>query len=149
MDDPIFAVLNDNTTYNFDPSVEESIKLVGKRLNTVTKKNEYQVYVGSGECLITNLTDSELICRPPSKEPSPRLNEDKLFIRVCVGNMRQTLGILEYSSQTQITSIVIVVLSVLIIVALIVLVAVMIHRRNQDRKTRMIVNLTKEMHDLK
>lgn len=56
--------------------------LQGKRLNTVTKKNEYQVYVSSGECLITNLTDSELICRPPSKEPSPRLNEDKLFIRV-------------------------------------------------------------------
>lgn len=28
VDDPLFAAFNDNTTYNFDPSVEESIKLV-------------------------------------------------------------------------------------------------------------------------
>lgn len=28
VDDPIFAVFNDNTTYNFDPNDEESIKLV-------------------------------------------------------------------------------------------------------------------------
>lgn len=56
--------------------------LQGKGLSTVTTKNEYLVYVGSAECVITYLNDSELICRPPSKKPSPRLNEEKLFIRV-------------------------------------------------------------------
>lgn len=56
--------------------------LQGKRLNIVTKQNDYQVYVGSGECIITKLTESELMCHLPFKEPSPRLNEDKLFIRV-------------------------------------------------------------------
>nr|XP_034305328.1 plexin-2 [Crassostrea gigas] len=149
VNDPLFAAFNDNTTYNFDPSAEESIKLVGKGLTTVTKHNDYRVSVGSKECIITNLTDSELICRPPFMEPSARLNEDKLFIRVCVGNMRRTVGIIEYRSQTQITTIVIVVLSVLIIVALGVLVAVLIHKRTHDRKTRMIVNITKEMQHLK
>lgn len=63
--------------------------------------------------------------------------------------MRQAVGIIEYTSQTQITTIVIVVLSVLIIVALSVLVAVMIHKSTHDRKTRMIVNITKEMQNLK
>lgn len=72
-----------------------------------------------------------------------------LFGQVCVGNMRQAVGIIEYTSQTQITTIVIVVLSVLIIVALSVLVAVMIHKSTHDRKTRMIVNITKEMQNLK
>lgn len=72
-----------------------------------------------------------------------------LFGQVCVGNMRLAVGIIEYTSQTPITTIVIVVLSVLIIVALGVLVAVLIHKRTHDRKTRMIVNITKEMQNLK
>lgn len=63
--------------------------------------------------------------------------------------MRLAVGIIEYTSQTPITTIVIVVLSVLIIVALGVLVAVLIHKRTHDRKTRMIVNITKEMQNLK
>lgn len=72
-----------------------------------------------------------------------------LFGKVCVGNMRLAVGIIEYTSQTPITTIVIVVLSVLIIVALGVLVAVLIHKRTHDRKTRMIVYITKEMQNMK
>lgn len=30
--DPLFAALNDNTTYNFNPRLEDSIKLVVSRL---------------------------------------------------------------------------------------------------------------------
>lgn len=147
--DPLFVAFYNNATYNFDPTVEETIKLVGKSLSTVTDKSDYQVLVGSGECSITSLTDTELVFRPLSKQPPPWSNEEKLFIRVKVGNMRQTIGIIEYSSQVSSTIVIIFVVSVLIIVALVVLVAVMIHRRNQVRKTRMIVNITKEMHDLK
>ncbi|XP_052678387.1 plexin-A2-like, partial [Crassostrea angulata] len=83
VDDPLFAAFNDNTTYNFDPNVEESIKLVGKGLTTVTRKNDYRVYVGSGECSITNLNDSELICRPPYMEPSASINGDREFVWIC------------------------------------------------------------------
>lgn len=72
-----------------------------------------------------------------------------LFGQVCVGNMSLAVGIIEYTSQTPITTIVIVVLSVLIIVALGMLFAVLIHKRTHDRKTRMIVYITKEMQNLK
>lgn len=49
---------------------------------TVTGKDDYLVYVGSAEGPITSLNDTELVFLPPSKEPSPVLNEEKLFIRV-------------------------------------------------------------------
>lgn len=58
------------------------------------------------------------------------------------------MGIIEYPRRLDSTIVIIFVISVLIIVALVVLVTVLIHRRNQARKTRMIVNITKEMHDL-
>lgn len=32
VDDPLFAAFNDNTTYNFNPRLEDSIKLVVSRL---------------------------------------------------------------------------------------------------------------------
>jgi hypothetical protein len=48
----------------------------------VTKKEDYFILVGSGECALTRLNDTELVCRPPSREPAPRAQEDKLYIRV-------------------------------------------------------------------
>lgn len=146
VDDPLFVAFNGNTTYNFDPSAEESITLVGKGLATVTKKQDYQVLVGSGECAITSLNKTELICRPPNKEPSPRYNEEKLFIRVKVGNANQIVGVMEYATETQITIIIIVVLVVLLIG--IVVFAVLMLRRNRVRNARKIEKFMTEMHEL-
>uniref|UniRef100_A0A8W8LTF4 Sema domain-containing protein n=1 Tax=Magallana gigas TaxID=29159 RepID=A0A8W8LTF4_MAGGI len=146
VDDPLFVAFNGNTTYNFDPSAEESITLVGKGLATVTKKQDYQVLVGSGECAITSLNETELICRPPNKEPSPRFNEEKLFIRVKVGNANQIVGVMEYATETQITIIIIVVLVVLLIG--IVVFAVLMLRRNRVRNARKIEKFMTEMHEL-
>lgn len=71
----------------------------GKNLTTETEKKDYVVFVGPGYCTITSLTETELVCRPPTKEPTTRLTEDKLFIRVKVGNIEQTVGIIEYIDQ--------------------------------------------------
>lgn len=56
--------------------------LKGGNLATVTRGRDYQVLVGSAEGSILSLTETELVFRPPSKEPSPWVNEEKLFIRV-------------------------------------------------------------------
>lgn len=49
---------------------------------TVTRRSDYLVLVGSAEGSILSLTETELVFRPLPKEPSPRINEEKLFIRV-------------------------------------------------------------------
>lgn len=49
---------------------------------TVTRVRDYQVLVGSAEGNILSLTETELVFRPPSKEPPPRVNEEEFFIRV-------------------------------------------------------------------
>lgn len=51
-------------------------------MTTATEKKDYLVFVGPGHCTITSLTETELFCRPPIKEPTTRLTKDKLFIRV-------------------------------------------------------------------
>uniref|UniRef100_K1RRM0 Scavenger receptor class F member 2 n=1 Tax=Magallana gigas TaxID=29159 RepID=K1RRM0_MAGGI len=71
----------------------------GKNLTRATELKDYLVFVGPGHCTITSLTETELVCRPPTKEPTTRLTEDKLFIRVKVGNIEQIVGIIEYIDQ--------------------------------------------------
>ncbi|XP_062602005.1 plexin-A2-like isoform X2 [Saccostrea cucullata] len=146
VDDPFFMAFYNNATYTFDPSEQEAIRIVGRDLATVAKKEDYLVLVGSGECAVTSLNATELICRPPAKEPSPRLAEDKLYLRVHVGNARQIVGIIEYANEFQITIIIIVVLVVILVAFSIG--AVLGVRRVRTRNQLKIAQIMTEMQDL-
>ncbi|XP_048741622.2 plexin-A4-like isoform X2 [Ostrea edulis] len=135
-----------NQTISFDPDEQQDIILTGANLAIVTKKEDYFIVVGTGECAITRLNDTELVCQPPSRETAPRAQEDKLYIRVRVGNLKQTVGVLEYTNLLPVMYIVIGVLGFLLIV--IIIAAVLIHRKMRTRNQKKIVEIMTEMQDI-
>ncbi|XP_062571414.1 macrophage-stimulating protein receptor-like [Saccostrea cucullata] len=104
--DPVIFELNGNRSFKYDPSSENgNIYVKGSQLNTITDIEDYFVHIGSGECIVLELFSDTLKCLPPYKEPSPRLSEDKLYIRVRVGNINTVIGVVQYPVRGMATSV--------------------------------------------
>ncbi|XP_062589049.1 hepatocyte growth factor receptor-like [Saccostrea cucullata] len=137
--DPVIFELNGNRSFNYDPSSENrNIYVKGDQLNTITDIKDYFVHVGSGECVILELFSDTLKCLPPYKEPSPRLSEDKLYIRVRVGNINTIIGVVQYPLRGTATSVsnntlytILASLAFLIVIACVAF--ILIRQRKQDK----------------
>nr|XP_021512074.1 plexin-B3 isoform X4 [Meriones unguiculatus] len=72
----------------------------GEGLNLGITKEEVQVHIGDGECLVKTLTLTHLYCEPPSQAPQPTNGSGTLpQLVVQMGNVRLTLGPVQYEAE--------------------------------------------------
>ncbi|XP_027701586.1 plexin-B3 isoform X3 [Vombatus ursinus] len=77
----------------------------GEGLNLGISKEEVQVQIGKGECVVKTLTLTHLYCEPPMWAPQPLNSSSALpeFI-VQMGNLRLNLGPVKYEVETALPS---------------------------------------------
>ena len=56
----------------------------GRYLTAGASKEDYSISIGNGECTDIHLTDNELLCLPPEKEPDTSANHIEGAPRVTV-----------------------------------------------------------------
>ena len=52
----------------------------GQRMRSVCSKDDYSVFVGNGTCVVSTLTDNQLLCILPIEKP---LNADNANALLC------------------------------------------------------------------
>ncbi|KAK3104069.1 hypothetical protein FSP39_024177 [Pinctada imbricata] len=122
----------------------------GKHLTLVVQKKEsYKVEIGSGECLISELRNDTIVCRPPSKKPNPKSGDgEKLIIRVKVARLTIAVGEAEYIGDFNYTPVIIVV-SLIVFIVLVVgglLLNYYYRRKNRKEINKMVMEM-KEMEE--
>ncbi|XP_052083139.1 plexin-A4-like isoform X3 [Mytilus californianus] len=105
----------DPLVYRFDPDKEDNdnVKLFkseiviinGKNLMVAAKREDVQVAIGNANCNVTNLSEDQIVCNPPSSQPKPTAGysrSDIPAVVVQIGNEKYFVGYLEYESAKQI-----------------------------------------------
>lgn len=65
------------------------VSLQGSNFTVAAKVTDYTVAVGSGDCPISQLTESQIVCVPPSSKPDdPQINITDT-VNVMVGDFLQ------------------------------------------------------------
>ncbi|CAC5406679.1 PLXNA [Mytilus coruscus] len=103
----------DPLVYRFDPDKEDNdnVKLFkseiviinGKNLMVAAKREDVQVAIGNANCNVTNLSEDQIVCDPPSSQPKPTAGyrSDMPAVVVQIGNEKYFVGYLEYGSDKQ------------------------------------------------
>lgn len=73
----------------------------GKGLTLAATREDVLVYIGDKACNVTNLSDTQIFCTPPTNQPNGRDehgNEDSSYpvVKVKIGNLEFKVGRLEY-----------------------------------------------------
>ncbi|XP_031199293.1 plexin-B3 [Mastomys coucha] len=77
----------------------------GEGLNLGISKEEVQVHIGDGVCLVKTLTLTHLYCEPPPQAPQPTNGSGTLpqFV-VQMGNLRLALGPVQYEAESMMST---------------------------------------------
>ncbi|XP_063438884.1 plexin-A4-like isoform X2 [Mytilus trossulus] len=97
--------------YKFDPDKEDNdnVKLFkseiviinGKNLMVAAKREDVQVAIGNANCNVTNLSEDQIVCNPPTSQPksTPGYSRSDIpAVVVKIGNVKWFVGYLEYES---------------------------------------------------
>ncbi|CAG2189705.1 PLXNA [Mytilus edulis] len=101
----------DPSVYKFGPDKEDNdnVKLFkseiviinGKNLMVAAKREDVQVAIGNANCNVTNLSEDQIVCNPPTSQPKsiPGYSRSDIpAVVVQIGNVKYFVGYLEYES---------------------------------------------------
>ncbi|VDI05347.1 plexin A [Mytilus galloprovincialis] len=104
----------DPSVYKFGPDKEDNdnVKLFkseiviinGKNLMVAAKREDVQVAIGNANCNVTNLSEDQIVCNPPTSQPKPTpgySRSDIPAVVVQIGNEQYFVGYLEYEKAKQ------------------------------------------------
>ncbi|KAL1465661.1 hypothetical protein WDU94_005213 [Cyamophila willieti] len=79
-----FLLYNDPIYYNFFDEIkiysghdDDYLTINGKYLNLVFDERDVQVRIGIGVCNVSSISNTQLTCKPPVKQPPNRLNDNQ------------------------------------------------------------------------
>uniref|UniRef100_V9K841 Plexin-B2 n=1 Tax=Callorhinchus milii TaxID=7868 RepID=V9K841_CALMI len=142
VNDPQITAFKDGVyihRHSADPE-QSPIFVVGSNLNAATTSKEVKAFIGSEECKIKTLTETELYCIAPKTQPAPRrqrrdVNDNLPEFIVEIGFRKWSLGKVKYETPAQVQLGVILPL-VLIPMLLIIGVSLYCYRRKSQQAER-------------
>ncbi|CAG0878845.1 unnamed protein product [Darwinula stevensoni] len=96
-----FLLLQDPIYYKFEGvklHFRGYLTLDGKYLDLGVSKEEVEVWIGKEKCNVTSLSQTQLTCLPPEKQPEGFPNGNSPIVTVKVGNIQESLGRLKYAA---------------------------------------------------